>query len=92
MVLGMATTKVTITLDDDQLDAVKKLVRTGKAKNVSSFVRRAVTVSLFDVAGWGVLLAQALEETGGPLTRKERAWADSILSSSPRPKRKRRAA
>ena len=91
MAFGMATSKVTITLDDDQLAAVRKLVRTGKAKNVSSFVKHAVAVSLSDVAGWGVLLAQALEETGGPLTRKERAWADSILSSS-RPKRRRRAA
>jgi Arc/MetJ-type ribon-helix-helix transcriptional regulator len=88
----MATTKVTITLDDEQLEAVRKLVLAGKARNVSSFVKHAVAVSLSDVAGWGALLAQALDETGGPLTRKERAWADSVLRAQPRPRRKRRAA
>jgi Arc/MetJ-type ribon-helix-helix transcriptional regulator len=92
MASGMATTKLTITLDEEQVAAVRKLVASGKAKNVSAFVKHAVTVALSDVAGWGSLLASALEETGGPLTRKERAWADSILRAQPRPRRRRRAA
>lgn len=81
MVLGMATKKVTITLDENQLAAVRNLVTSGKAKNISSFVQHAVAVSLADVAGWGALLGLALQETGGPLTRKERAWADALLQS-----------
>ena len=83
----MATTKVTITLDDEHLHAIRELVRSGKAQSVSGFVKHAVGVSLSDVAGWGVLLGLALEETGGPLTAKERAWADTILQ--PRSKRGR---
>ena len=83
----MATAKVTITLDDEQLDAIRELVRSGKAQSVSGFVKHAVGVSLSDSAGWGVLLGLALEETGGPLTAKERAWADTILQ--PRSKRRR---
>lgn len=42
----------------------------------------AVQVALADVAGWGTMLGQALDETGGPLTREERAWADEILGTS----------
>jgi Arc/MetJ-type ribon-helix-helix transcriptional regulator len=91
MVIGMATTKVTITLEDDQLAAVRKLVATGKARNVSSFVQHAVSVSLSDVSGWGAMLGLALEQTGGPLTKKERAWADEILKPR-RHKRRRKAA
>lgn len=90
---GMATTKVTITLDDQKLAAVRQLVAAGKARSVSSFVQHAVDVSLADVAGWGAMLAVALDQTGGPLTRKEREWADSVLKAgSPRPRRRRKAA
>jgi Arc/MetJ-type ribon-helix-helix transcriptional regulator len=92
MAIGMATTKVTITLEDEQLAAVRQLVATGKARNVSSFVQHAVDVSLADVAGWGAMLALALEQTGGPLTRKERRWADSILKAGSSSRRKRKAA
>ena len=80
MVNGMATTKITITLDDDQLAEIRALVAAGQAATVSGFVKHAVGVALFDAAGWKDLLEEALHETGGPLTSKERAWADEILS------------
>jgi Arc/MetJ-type ribon-helix-helix transcriptional regulator len=85
----MTKTKVTVTLDADQVDAIRSLVEKGGAKSVSAFVQHAVDVSLADVAGWGALLADALEQTGGPLTRAERAWADSVLVER-RPKATRR--
>jgi len=88
----MATTKVTITLDDEQLRAIRELVQSGKAESVSGFVKHAVDVSLSDLAGWGALLGLALEETGGPLTAKERAWADAILRQRPKARRARKAA
>ena len=88
----MATTKVTITLEDEQLAAIRDLVASGKAESVSGFVKHAVNVSLADVAGWGAMLGLALEQTGGPLSAKERAWADSVLRARPRQKRKRKAA
>lgn len=96
MVLGMATTKVTITLADEQLGAIRRLVSTGHARNVSSFIQHAVGVSLADVAGWSEMLGLALQQTGGPLTKEERAWADSVLdggsAARPRKRRKRSAA
>ena len=81
MVFGMATTKITITLDDDQVEGIRALVANGQAASVSGFVKHAVGVALFDAAGWKELLQEALQVTGGPLTPKERAWADSILSA-----------
>jgi hypothetical protein len=92
MVIGMATTKVTITLQKEQLSAIRELVASGQAPSVSGFVKHAVDVSLADVAGWGVMLGLALEETGGPLTAKERSWADSVLRRGAKPRRPRKVA
>jgi Arc/MetJ-type ribon-helix-helix transcriptional regulator len=90
---GMATTKVTITLDVEQLNAIRSLVEGRSAKSVSAFVQYAVAVSLSDVAGWGALLAEALEQTGGPLTKAERHWADGVLSArTDKPAKRRRKA
>jgi Arc/MetJ-type ribon-helix-helix transcriptional regulator len=80
----MATKKITITLEVAQLDRVRELVETGKASSVSGFVQHAVGVSLDDIAGWGALLAQALHDTGGPLSRDEKAWADEMLGNQKR--------
>ncbi|NUQ79936.1 MAG: hypothetical protein HUU21_41075 [Polyangiaceae bacterium] len=85
----MATVKVTITLAEEDLKKVRGLVAAHKAASVAGFVQHAVTMALHDVAGWGALLAGALEETGGPLTKHERAWADGVLAGSPAKKRRR---
>ena len=93
MVFGMATAKITITLPDEQLDRIRALVEAGQARNVSAFVKHAVGVALSDAAGWRELLRDALDQTGGPLTKKEREWADAVLSGSARKRaRKHRAA
>jgi Arc/MetJ-type ribon-helix-helix transcriptional regulator len=90
----MATTKITITLEEDQVEAVRALVAAGQAASVSSFVKHAVGVALSDAAGWREMLEDALRQTGGPLTKKERAWADEVLSPERQKKgsRKGRAA
>ena len=87
MVSGMASKKVTITLDEAQLDRIRALVQAGTAATVSGFIQHAVAVALDDVAGWGALLAEALRETGGGLSDEERTWAEEILgvSSASRP-------
>jgi hypothetical protein len=89
----MATKKVTVTLHAEQLDAIRSLVLARNATSISAFVQHAVAVSLNDVAGWGVLLAEALNQTGGPLTKAERRWADGLLSArTDKPAKKRRRA
>ena len=94
MVFGMATTKITITLQDDQVEEIRALVTAGEATSVSAFVKHAVGVGLSDAAGWKEMLDDALQQTGGPLTKKERVWADALLSPErqKRSSRKRKAA
>ena len=89
MVTGMASKKVTITLDDEYVQQIRILVKAGRAASVSGFVQHAVGVALDDVAGWGAMLARALDESGGPMSADERAWADSALGV---PKTRRRSA
>jgi len=81
----MATRKVTITLDELQLDQIRSLVQARTASSVSGFVQHAVAVALDDVAGWGAMLAEALRQTGGALSDEERAWADEVLGTGARP-------
>jgi Arc/MetJ-type ribon-helix-helix transcriptional regulator len=89
MVNGMASMKITITLDAEQVDQVRRLVREGRASSVSGFIQHSVGVALDDIAGWGAMLAQALDESGGPVSGDERAWADEVLGV---PKTRRRTA
>jgi hypothetical protein len=76
----MATAKITITLQDEQVLAIRELVAAGKSPSVSGFVQHAVDVALFDAAGWQTMLHDALWQTGGALTGDERTWADGFLN------------
>jgi Arc/MetJ-type ribon-helix-helix transcriptional regulator len=94
MVIGMATAKITVTLQDDQIEEIRALVAAGEATSLSGFVQHAVGIALHDAAGWRELLEQAIIESGGPLSKRERAWADALLSAPPqkRGSRRRKAA
>jgi hypothetical protein len=63
-----------------------------RRSNLSAFVKHAVDVAIQDAAGWRAMLDEALEETGGPLTDKERAWVDSLLHRAPKKRARRKAA
>ena len=89
MVNGMASRKITITLNEEHVEQIRNLVNAGRTASVSGFVQHAVGVALDDVAGWGAMLAQALNDTGGPMSADERAWADTALGV---PSRRRSAA
>ena len=92
MVSGMATRKITITLQEQQIDEVRALVAAGAAANLSAFAQHAIRVALSDAAGWREMLEDSLRQTGGPLKSKERAWADAILSPNLRkPKEQKQA-
>ena len=82
MVIGMATSKITVTLQDDQVEAIRTLVSAGGSPNISAFVQHAVRIALHDAAGWQELLQDALHQTGGPITNQEREAADAILGLS----------
>jgi Arc/MetJ-type ribon-helix-helix transcriptional regulator len=91
MVIGMATTKITVTIPTEQVAEIGALVAGGRATSTSAFVKHAISVALADAAGWREMLDDALRQTGGPLTQKERNWADGILDRKKHP-RKRKAA
>ena len=80
MLFGMATRKVTITIDEHDLARVRTVVAEGQASSVSAFVQHAVRISLEDADLWAIELAQGLADTGGPLTEAERTWADSWIN------------
>ena len=80
----MASKKITITLPDKQVAAIRDLVARNQADSASAFVRHAVGLALDDVAGWQRALADALEESGDPLTENERKWADGVLGGARR--------
>ena len=70
MVLGMATVKITITIEKDQLQSIRDLVEQGTSASVSGFVQHAIRVSLNDAAEWKQMLEDSLQRNGGPMTRK----------------------
>jgi Arc/MetJ-type ribon-helix-helix transcriptional regulator len=82
----MATRKITIMLDEAQVDAIGALVHVGQTANMSAFVKHAAKIALSDATKWTEMLDDALLQTGGPLMKDERRWADAILS--PRPHRR----
>jgi Arc/MetJ-type ribon-helix-helix transcriptional regulator len=87
MVIGMATAKITITIPKEQVAEMCALVAAGRAASTSAFVKHAISVALFDAAGWREMLDEALQQTGGPLTNKERARADAILARKKGPRK-----
>ena len=68
---AMAARKITITLPDDQVHEIRSLLATGEAANVSASVKHAVGVALSCAAGWREMLQVALQQTGGPLTKRK---------------------
>jgi Arc/MetJ-type ribon-helix-helix transcriptional regulator len=72
---------VRVTLDETGLRQIRSLVHAGATPDVSAFVRHAVAMALDDLAEWDATLAETLRQTGGPLSDRERAWADDVLGT-----------
>jgi Arc/MetJ-type ribon-helix-helix transcriptional regulator len=92
MVNGMATTKITVTLPDRQLDEIRKRVAAREFASISGFIQEAVQKSLDNSAAFRAMVDEALEATGGPLKPKEQAWARKMLSPRKRQGRPQTAA
>lgn len=88
----MATTKITITVPDQQLEEIRERITAQEAASISGFIQQAVQKSLENAAEFRAMVNEALKETGGPLTPKERAWARKMLSPRKRGSRPRKAA
>lgn len=92
MVIGMATTKITITVPDAQLFEIKKRVKAREARSISGFIQRAVQKSLENEAEFRAMIEEGLAATGGPITAGERAWARRMLTARSRGPRARKIA
>ena len=80
MVVGMATRKVTVTLDESQLACMPALLWSKELRQVSrATFRTAVSVSLDDVAGWGAMLADAPRQRGKTLTARNEVGRTTSL-------------
>jgi Arc/MetJ-type ribon-helix-helix transcriptional regulator len=80
MMIGMTPPKgkIAVSLSQDTIDDLHRAVDEGMAPSASAFVDEAVREKL-DRSAFGTLLAEMLEETGGPLTEEEIAGADARL-------------
>lgn len=92
MVLGMATSKITITLPDPQLKEFRNRVASQDSPSVSGFIQQAVQRSLENAAKFRAMVEECLRLTGGPLKPKERAWARRMLTVRRRGAKPRKAA
>ena len=87
MMIGMTPKeKIAVSLPPHLVKAARKAVRAGRAPNVSAYVADALTekAKLDDLSE---LLDEMLAETGGPLTKAERDWADRVLDGKTRRRR-----
>ena len=88
MIAGMTTAKIAVSLPEEVLRRAQRAVRRGRAPSMSAYVAEALEQkSKGD--DLEELLDEMLEETGGPLTAKERQWADRVLRKRPRSRRAR---
>ncbi len=79
----MTVAKITVSLPEDALRKARAAVRGGQASSVSAYIAAAVGEKR-DRDDLRKMLADLAEETGGPLTRAERARARRDLGLSPR--------
>jgi Arc/MetJ-type ribon-helix-helix transcriptional regulator len=79
--------KIAISLPKPLADRARRAVRQGRAASVSAYVAAALEekVKMDDLAA---LLDEMLAESGGPLTPRERAAADLVLTGGPGRSRK----
>lgn len=74
--------KITIMIDPDVLARVESEVPTGRLRSISAYIEHAVTNQLMAEEDFDSMLAEMLDETGGPPTDAERAAARHILDGT----------
>ncbi len=77
----MTVTKVTVSLDPAVADRAKQDVAAGRAKSLSSWLNQAARAHV-EREDLGVVLAELLDETGGPPTHAELAEAETRLAAA----------
>jgi len=79
MIVGMTRkAKIAVTLPQELVLAARSAVREGRATSVSAYVAEAMAQRAAS-DDLDALLAEMLDNTGGPMTDEEREWADQQL-------------
>lgn len=89
MIAGMTSAKIAISLPKAVLASARAAVKRGEAPSLSAYVSRLIEEKTSE-ADLMKMLEEMLEETGGPLTPAEIAWADGVLGIAPKARRKGR--
>jgi Arc/MetJ-type ribon-helix-helix transcriptional regulator len=89
MIMGMTSAKIAVSLPERLVVEARRAVRRGSASSVSALVAQSLAERL-KLEDLTLMLDEMLAETGGPLTRTEKAAAEAELGM--RPRRKGRAA
>ena len=78
MISGMTVAKITVSLPQELVDAARRAVDADRAASVSAYVADAIRekASREDLR---LMLDEMFDETGGPPTSEERAWARRVL-------------
>lgn len=71
--------KLAVSMSPELLEKVKEAVAQKRARSVSAYVQHAVAAQLAAEADFDLLIAEGLDETGGPPTRAELARARKLL-------------
>ncbi|MDR1078382.1 MAG: hypothetical protein LBL55_06955 [Propionibacteriaceae bacterium] len=74
------TTKIAISLPDEQIDSIRRAVDQGRAKSVSAFIGAAV--ARVEREGALARLLDELDHELGPAGPDDLAWADQALGSA----------
>jgi hypothetical protein len=79
----MTVTKVTVSLDPAVAHRAKQDVAAGKAKSLSAWLNEAARARV-EQEDLETVLAELLDETGGPVTQAELSEAENRLSAADR--------
>jgi hypothetical protein len=84
MIPGMTPkAKIAISIRQDLLDEIQASVERGVSASVSAYIEKAIESQLRYRAEFLQELDDLLEETGGPATEQETAWAERALGMRP---------
>jgi len=86
----MTVYKITISLPSHAAEHVKRAVRNGHAPSASAYIAKAIEEKA-NAGSLRDMIAEMLDETGGPATPAEKREADRLLGiTKPRPRKKAR--
>jgi Arc/MetJ-type ribon-helix-helix transcriptional regulator len=73
--------RITVSLPEEQVEAARRAVEAGEAKDVSAYVSAALD-AYTESGTLEELLDRMLEESGGPMTPEEIEFTDGLLDGT----------